>query len=560
MEGYQDIEKMVDDRLADAATDVRTAIATRAIFRTLPLLMLYSETLRNSPTPVEAFGFWPEEHRKTYLLAFMQTYSVIALLAQRELPVKHLALSSYELCLPIVEIFESSWAYIEGESYAEQEYFAGRTSTYKGLVLSLRSIRKIFKSLPPLLRPIYNEFVDVKREAEALEPVTRLAAQLATLYSEAASSARQFSSEGDFTSAIIAAAKDHSAQLVKRFTFFSETASTVAISLDQSQPLIIFSSAAKAAAEAFVAVGRELELGNLDAFASALTVAMARTEIYEAARIGTIPFYDHIAVDFFLAPDTEKYKAVQLSCREDFAAGIKAALSHIAICAERAAEACQTAAIDSDSYESAIIAFEGFASACDAIDQRIFSTASFNFIFIQSRNLVWDFYTHQEALQCLRCLNDASFNKDICDASSKVIAATKTAYCAHDLPDLDYCFSQSLLADLDFISEFSCSELSAQKIWITPVATADIGAELERRLPIGLAIWQELWANFQRDALAIAPEAQSWLDWCNKVFAGDPAPEQPMQELLKYSCAAPKPAHDATMVATKDDVSAALIL
>lgn len=536
MEGSSNIKDIIAARWVDAAPDVQATIALRAVFRTLPLLMLYSETLRKTSTPVAPFGFLPEDNRKAHLLSLLQTYSLAALQVQRKLPLESYSLANYHLFNSIFQIYSSGLEFASHVRYKTQIAFYSDSPQTKDLLSSNNLVCSILESTACLLYPLEREFSELVPELESAVQVAELAAEASALYSEAAVLARQFVAMGDYTSATVAAAIAHSLHLEGGFAYYAEAISAVATNLGQPPALVNFVDAAKTAAVAFTAVLRELEAGNLAGFSAALATAMTAAASYEVARVATLPFYEHIEFDIYLEPDSRIYESVQIVHREDFALAAAAAFRQVATAAARAADSIAAAAQDRSGYDAARYDADVFRSACDAIDPHLAHAAkAFNETLICSARLVLAFSAYEGALRWSQRWREEYITGDAYWRTEGAILEALAAHSEHNLRDLNESFIQSLMEDLKFIDQFSCSELRTREIWLPAEVNGYSSPELCRRY-VGIAIWKELWVIFKREALAIEPGTQLWLDWCDDLFAGNSRYMTNLEAVLKSPC------------------------
>ncbi len=520
----QETYEMLEEKFIGLAPANCVAIALRASLRALPLLMLHSSSDKQARVSIQPFGYWSDKEIRQNLLAT---------LSSQGLAIRLLAPCSTDYVNVISPVFEQVerrlYKASDGLDFAcrraySNEYLfsdtCGRAYT-ASTVCASAVIGSIYANLEA------TGFLQANVEAAAKKKVNIKAyAKEANDLHQQLIAAAAYATENNFAkekATVTAFSINEARNLSARFNLRADTISHI-IADTKTDALKELQEAAHAAEKAFQQVSESTVTSAGSEFIETFREALSAAARYEDIRVSMLPFGDDISTDFYVEPPQQSYSVLTtlLLAPSDLLIKINHCLESAAKIIEGFNGAIQAQEVRDftsvfDDYDAAYREFDSFTGFALQPERSELSSALAALYH----------FSNPTKLNDIRKADIETYDANIVHRAIDAIGymlsgcqADVDAYSKYDTYTIRELSLDAVLSDLEFLDRHSIHELFVRRLWSPPSPThaADERPAIHSLYPGATRLWQFLWNDFKRDALAIDPDLHPWLDWYDGLF------------------------------------------
>ena len=520
----QNIYEILEGKFTGLAPASCVAIALRAALRVLPLLMLHSSSDEKTRVSIKPFGYWSDKDIQQNLLATLSAQGLaIRLLAPCSTDYVNVISPLFGHLEKTIYKASGSLDFACRRAYSNEYLFSdacGKAYT-ASTVCASAVIGSIYANLETAgflqsnFEAAAEKKVNIKAYAKEADHLHQQLIAAATYATE-----NNFAKEkASVTALVINEAKNLSA----RFNLRADTISHI-IADTKTDTLKELHDAAHAAAKAFQRVCESTVTPAGQEFIETLHEALSAAALYEDLRVSLLPFGNDISTDFYVEAPQQSYIALKTLLLEP--SKLVAKINHCIQSAGKIIEGFNDA-IREPRMRDFTAAFDNYDIAYRQFDEFIgFALTPDSSELSSSLAALYHFSTPAK-LSDIRGADIETYDATIAQHAIDAIGYTLSgchadvdAYSKYDTYTIRELSLDAVLSDLEFLNRHSIHELFVRRLWSPPLPThtADERPAIHTLYPGASKLWQFLWNDFKRDALAIDQELRLWLDWYDGLF------------------------------------------
>lgn len=520
----QNIYETLEEKFTGLAPANCIALALRASLRALPLLMLHSSSDKQPRVTIKPFGYWSDTDIQENLLATLSAHGLaIRLLAPCPTHYVNAVSPIFEHVKKIVYKASDTLDFSCKRAYSNEYLFSdacGRGYT-ASTVCASAVIASIYTNLQSigLLQSNFETAAEKKVKVKAYAKEFH-ALRTRLINASRAASKNNFAEENAVVTAFTI---NEAKRLSQRFTLYVDIISH-RLGDNSNSKLKELLETAQAAARAFHSVCESTLVLADQGFLMKLSEALDAAARYEDARMAMLPFGDEIDTDFYVEAPQHAYALLKALLVEP--SELVAKVNHCIKSATHLIEGFDDA-IQAPQMLDFSAAFDNYDTAYRMLDEFIgFALKPDSSELSASLAALYQFSTPAK-LSDIRDADIETYSSDIAyyaiDAIGHMISgchANLEVYSKYDIYTFRELSLEAVLSDLDFLNKRSLHELFTRRLWSPPLSTNAINelTATQSLYPGATKLWQMLWNDFKRDALAVDSGLSSWLDWYDGLF------------------------------------------